>query len=253
MLSNISPVLVWIILATMMGSIVSLLLTTLILFLPQRTLTSLISPLVSFASGALLSTALLHILPEALENLRIETAMAFLLSGFFVFFLLEKWILWHHCHSDECEIAGMAGPLILVGDSIHNFLDGVFISAAFLIAFPVGITTTLAVFSHEIPQELGDLAILLEWKNDKRKVFLYNLFSSFSAFVGAFVGFFALSWFQPAVAFLLVLASSSFLYISLTDIFPKLHHRVGLRSSLLQLGFIFLGVASIQIFSRLTH
>ncbi|MFN4182652.1 MAG: ZIP family metal transporter [bacterium] len=243
----------WILLATFLGSLTSLLLASLILLLPNLTLNRILHPLVGFASGSLLGVAFLHLFPETLQHIPAERAGLLLILGFLIFFFIEKRILWHHCHSDQCEFTGMAGPLVLIGDAFHNFLDGFFIAASFLISPPAGISTTIAVFSHEIPQELGDLALVLDWQKNKKKAFLFNLFSGVTAFAGAISGFFFLQAFRTFLYLLISICVSSFIYISLTDIFPRMHQRVGLLSTLVQLFYILLGVSVIFLIRMLGH
>ncbi|MHA2610075.1 MAG: ZIP family metal transporter [bacterium JZ-2024 1] len=241
----------WILFATFLGSLASLFLASLILLFPHVTANRILHPLVGFASGSLLGVSLLHLLPETLEHIPAEHAGLLLILGFLLAFFIEKRVLWHHCHSDECEFTGMAGPLVLIGDAFHNFVDGFFIAASFFISPPVGISTTIAVFSHEIPQELGDLALILDWQKEKRKAFLLNLLSGLSAFAGAISGFLFLQALRFFLYILLSLSISFFLYISLTDIFPRMHQRVGLLSTFVQLFYILSGVAVILLLRTL--
>ncbi len=140
--------------------------------------------LVSYAVGTLLGVALLVLLPEALDHLPHKTVLGSLLAGIMLFFLLEKLVLWRHCHTHDCEAHGMAAPMVIIGDAFHNFLDGVVIGTAVRTSMPLGISTALAVATHEIPQELGDMAILLHAGYSRRKALLLNLASGASAVLG---------------------------------------------------------------------
>ncbi len=150
--------------------------------------------LVSYAVGTLLGVALLVLLPEALAHLSARAVLGSLLAGIMLFFLLEKLVLWRHCHTHDCEAHGMAAPMVIIGDAFHNFLDGVVIGTAVRTSIPLGVSTALAVATHEIPQELGDMAILLHAGYSRRKAFLLNLVSGASAVLGAIVAVFALEW-----------------------------------------------------------
>jgi len=166
--------------------------------------------------------------------------------------LLEKLILWRHCHNEECDIHTAAGPLILFGDAFHNFVDGVVIAAAFLISIPLGTATALAVIAHEVPQEVGDFGILLDSGYSKKKALLYNFLSSVTTLPGAIIAYFYLITMKEAVPYILALSAASFIYIALADLIPSLHKKVGLGTSIRQIILILAGVATI-LFFRMHH
>jgi zinc and cadmium transporter len=211
--------------------------------------------LISYAIGALLGAAFLDVLPHAMESSASPAAAtATVLAGILGFFVLEKLVLWRHCHDESCEAhdghqshadRGRSGLLILVGDTFHNFVDGVLIAAAFMESVPLGIVTALAMIAHEIPQEVGDFLILLHSGYSKARAFAFNLLSSLSTLVGGLLAYAALSQVQGMVPVLLALAASSMIYVAVADLIPGLHKRPELRATLQQVLLIGLGIASI--------
>jgi len=215
-----------------------------------------ISMLISYAIGALLGAAFLEILPEALEKGEPHRMAGTVLFGIMVFFVLEKLVLWRHCHHDHCEAHeahapahdhGRSGLLILVGDTFHNFVDGILIAAAFLDSTQLGIVTALAIIAHEIPQEVGDYMILLHSGYSKMRALAFNLLSSLATLVGATLAYFALSDLQEWIPTLLGLAAASMIYVAVADLIPGLHKRTELKATLQQVLLIGLGIASIAI------
>jgi zinc and cadmium transporter len=179
--------------------------------------------LVSYAVGTLLGVALLVLLPEALAHLSPRTVLGSLLGGIMLFFVLEKLVLWRHCHTHECEAHGMAAPMVIIGDAFHNFLDGVVIGTAVRTSIPLGVSTALAVATHEIPQELGDVAILLNAGYTRRKALLLNIVSGASAVLGAVLAVLALDWLPQFNQYILSVAAAGFLYVAMADLIPDLH------------------------------
>ena len=162
-------------------------------------------------------------------------------------------MLWRHCHDGDCAVhARQGGKLILIGDAFHNFVDGVVIAAAFLISVPVGIATALAVIAHEIPQELGDFAILLASGMSKTRAFATNLLSSLATLPGVILGWFWLDAMCAAIPFILAFSAASFIYTAVADLVPGLHQRTGAKATLVQLGLMLAGIATIALF-RLGH
>jgi len=210
----------------------------------RRRLTPL---LVSYAVGALLASALLGLLPHALSKLSAHLTMSVTLAGIVGFFLLEKIVLWRHCHEDGCALHGGAGPLILIGDTFHNFVDGAIIAGAFLTAAPLGIATSIAVISHEIPQEVGDFAILLQSGYRPRRAFLLNTLSSLGTLLGAVVAYSLLAQVEAILPYVMAVSASGFLYVAMADIAPALHRSVGLRDTVTQLGLILLGIGTVAL------
>jgi zinc and cadmium transporter len=256
---------VWIIVFTTLGGVLSVLAASFILVVPEGLRQLLMTPLVSFATGALLGAAFLGLLPEAVEaaghdNLHLVALT--ILAGLLAFFLLEKLVLWRHCHADECEAHGIdldharrhaTGNLILVGDGVHNMVDGVLIAAAFLSDVRLGVVTSLAVIAHEIPQEIGDFAILLHAGFSRARALLYNVLSSLTTIIGGIAAYFSLSLTHRAVPYVLAVAAASFIYIAVADLIPGLHKRLELRVTMQQIASIAAGVAVIYIAEALLH
>jgi zinc and cadmium transporter len=215
-----------------------------------------IGMLISYAIGALLGAAFLEILPHALEHGDPHRMAATVLFGILLFFVLEKLVLWRHCHHDHCEAHeaqapahdhGRSGLLIMVGDTFHNFVDGILIAAAFLESTELGIVTALAIVAHEIPQEVGDYLILLHSGYSKARALAFNLLSSLATLVGALLAYLALSELTGWIPTLLGLAAASMIYVAVADLIPGLHKRTELRATLQQILLIGLGVASIVV------
>lgn len=221
--------------------------------------------MVSFSVGILLSTSLLHALPEAFESdADAHTLFATLLGGLLGFFLLEKFaILRHshhhegdghaHAHGHDSHEAGKSGLMILVGDGLHNFTDGILIAAAFLADPKLGIVTGLAIIAHEIPQEIGDFIVLLNAGFSRARAFTYNLISSLMAVLGGLLGYFTLGSATGAIPYVLVLASSGFIYIAVSDLMPQMQRRTSLRETMPQILLIGLGVVTVLYLTRHAH
>jgi zinc and cadmium transporter len=248
--------LVWIILFTLLGGILSVIAASLFLLVPDRLHSRLLPHGVSFALGALLSVAFLDLLPNALANAgpsQAEGLFATVLAGILVFFLLEKLLLWRHCHTHDCEAHNdheehyhqPAGTLIVVGDGIHNFVDGVLIAAAFLTDTHLGVVTSLAVAAHEIPQEVGDFAILLQSGYSKPRAFFYNMLSSLGTVAGGVLAYFSLEHVHDSLPYFLALAASSFIYIAVADLIPTLHKKTHTEAVIQQMALIIAGIALI--------
>lgn len=245
------PLLLWIVLFSLLGGLLSVLLAALFLALPESTRRRLLPALVSFATGALLAAAFVGLLPWAIELAPQSTRAlgATVLAGILLFFVLEKMVLWRHghaAHSVEHHIehhAGeaAAGPLILIGDGIHNLVDGVLIGAAFLTDFHLGVLTSIAVAAHELPQELGDFAILLHSGMRARTALLLNLLTSLATVVGALLAWVSLE--RAWLPYVLAIAAASFIYVAVADLIPDLHRTSALAATLRQVALIGLGVA----------
>ena len=208
--------------------------------------------LVSYAVGALLGAVFLEILPHALEHSKsVQHITMTILFGILLFFILEKLVLWRHCHhSGNCEAHhdyGRTGMMILVGDTFHNFVDGIIIAAAFLSDFQLGVVTAVAIIAHEIPQEVGDFVILLHSGYSKGKAYFYNLLSAMAMLVGGVLAYYALQSVQDMVPYFLGLAAASMLYVSVADLIPGLHKRAELRATAQQVLLIGMGIASIWL------
>ncbi len=200
--------------------------------------------LISFATGTLLTAALFGLIPEAIESAGGEphNVMLFVLGGILFFFFLEKIIIWRNCTDEDCDVHAAAGPIILIGDAFHNFIDGIVIAASFLTSFSVGISVSFAIIAHEVPQETGDFGILLHGGFSKKKAFFLNTLSSITTIPAAIVSYFVLGEISFIVPYALAISAASFLYIALSDLTPELHKKWGLKHSLQQLILILLGV-----------
>lgn len=255
------------------------------LALPARAREAVLPHMVSFATGALLGAALLALIPHAVQGAGIENVHEVgiaLIAGIALFFILEKFLLWRHCHDDHCSEHPVgdephahdhrghgahdhgghshdqarkkaSGALVMVGDALHNVMDGVLIAAAFLTDVHLGIVTALAIMAHEIPQEVGNFAVLLHSGASRRRALVLNLLTSLTAVLGGVIGFFALEESLKALPFALAVAAASLLYVAVADLIPGLHRRVDPRSSVTQVVLIGLGVALITFAERHAH
>jgi zinc and cadmium transporter len=237
----------------LLGSVGAMSGAALLLAFPDAMRKRLLPGLLSYATGTLLGAAFLGMIPKGLEMAPALAISSTVLGGLVAFFILEKLVIWRHCHDEGCEAHGhQGGTLILVGDGFHNFVDGVVIAAAFLTSVHLGIATALAVIAHEIPQELGDFAILLHSGLSKARAFVYNLLSSLTTLPGVIVGWFWLAEVREAIPYVLAVSAASFIYIAVADLVPSLHRHTALKSSLSQVVLILAGIATIAFF-RLGH
>jgi zinc and cadmium transporter len=248
--------LAYIILATAIGGLLSVAIAA---TLTLTLLTRVVKSLVSLSAGVLLGTSLLHVLPEAFESKASPHALfATLLGGLLFFWLLEKAELYRHVHHHEgdghdhhqhfdAEQAGRGGLSVLVGDGVHNFCDGVIIAAAFIADPRLGVVTTLAVAAHEIPQEAGDYIVLLNAGFSRTKALLFNALSGLAAVAGGIFGYFLVGPWEAMVPFLLVAASSSFIYVAVADLLPQLQRRLTLRETLTQVAWLSVGLSVVTV------
>lgn len=214
--------------------------------------------LISFATGALLGAALLALIPHALESgIDAHRLSGTVLAGLLIFFVLEKMVLWRHSHDhhhgEAPTGASAAGHLILIGDGIHNLVDGVLIASAFLTDIRLGVLTSLAVVAHEIPQEVGDFAILLHSGFSRMRAFVYNMLASATMVLGGLLAYFFLSTASALVPYVLALAAASFIYIAVADLIPSLHRRVHMRATIAQTLLIVAGIALIFVAELTLH
>lgn len=259
--------LVWIILFCLLGGVLSVLAASSFLLLSENFRNRLLPHFVSFAIGALLGAAFLALLPHALTSLVSKDfhviGLAVLL-GLLGFFLLEKMVLWRHCHSDHCEAhtpqdvfkngsEKSTVSIILLGDGLHNFVDGILIGAAFLTDIHLGVVTSMAVAAHEIPQEVGDFAILLHSGLSRKKALLFNIFSGMITVLGGVLAYFSLGDVGEIIPYVLAIAASSFIYIAVADLIPGLHQKTRFRETMQQIVLITLGVLVIYIAHSTLH
>ncbi|MCO6427190.1 ZIP family metal transporter [Nitrosomonas communis] len=240
--------LLWIIIFSILGSIGAVAGAALFLVFPESMRKMLVPSLISYATGTLLGAAFLGMIPASLEQAPAIMVMASVLAGMVLFFVLEKFVLWRHCHEDECEMHGRAGPLILIGDAFHNFVDGVVIAAAFLTSIPLGMVTAFAVIAHEVPQEIGDFAILLDNGYSRTKAFILNSLSAAATLPGAVAAYFWLSEVSQVMPFILALSAASFIYIAVADLIPGLHRQTAFAAAIRQLILLLAGIGTITFF-----
>lgn len=276
--------LLWIVAFTLLGGVLGVCAAAILLLLSDSLRARALPALVSFAIGTLLGAAFLALLPHALESGTVSAhgIAATVLLALLGFFLLEKMVLWRHCHTYDCEVHGgtahahpvagnrdgnghvqavhldrartaATGGLILVGDSIHNFVDGVLIAAAFMTDIQLGVVTSVAVITHEIPQELGDFAILLMSGYSRGRALLYNVLSSLTMVIGGVLAYFFLSFATGAVPYVLSIAAASFIYIAVADLIPGLHRRPEPSATLQQFTLISVGVLVILLAEQMVH
>ncbi len=208
----------------------------------QERLQRILFYLVSFSAGALLGDAFIHLLPEIMAGEEAVRSGSYVLAGIMLFFVLERVLRWHHAHGPHKEEIHSMVYLTIIGDALHNFLDGVIIAASFLVSIPVGIATTSAVLFHEIPQEIGQYAILVHGGWSQKKALFYNFFSSLTAIVGALLVLIFAQSFNEAPALLLGIGAASFIYIALSDIIPELQKEPDMRRSFVQLMWMLAGI-----------
>jgi len=234
---------------SVLGGLGGLLVASGILLVRASTRSALVPWLVSYAVGTLLGAAMLAILPAAFDQLPAQHVLGTLLGGILLFFVLEKLVLWRHCHTHDCEVHDGTVLPVLVGDAFHNFVDGAVIAAAVITSVPLGVSTAIAVAAHEIPQELGDFAILLHAGYSREKALLLNVLSALASVAGAMGAFLAFDIVPRTLPYFLVIAASSFLYVAMADLIPGLHRGRTDASSLRQIVLIGLGIATMVWFS----
>jgi zinc and cadmium transporter len=254
--------LLYIVLATLLGGLLSVFIAA---SLTVSMLGRIVKSLVSLSAGVLLGTALLQVLPEAFESKASPQALFMtLLMGLLFFFLLEKAELYrhghhhegdghHHHHHFDAQQAGRGGWSVLVGDSIHNFCDGVLIAAAFLADTRLGLVTALAIIAHEIPQEVGDYIVLLNAGLSRAKALLYNALSGLAAVAGGIVGYFVVGPWEALFPYMLVVAASSFVYVAVADLIPQLQRPLPLKDTLSQLLWLAVGLGVVLFATQFMH
>jgi zinc and cadmium transporter len=229
---------------SVLGSFGSLFIASGLLVLKPKARMALVPHLVSYAVGTLLGVALLSILPEVLGDLSAARTGMMLLAGIMSFFILEKLVLWHHCHSEDCDAHGRPGALVLIGHGVHSFVDGVAIGAAVQTSWPLGVSTAIAVALHEVPQQVGDFAVLLNAGYKRGPALGLSILSAAGAITGTIAAFMAFDYLPGFLPYALTFAAASFLYISMADLMPDLHKgRVDARA-FKQLLLLLAGVAT---------
>jgi zinc and cadmium transporter len=234
-----------IVLFTLLGSVCSVGLAALILLCKSNRMASIAAGLIPYAIGTLLGAAFFGMIPHAQKQIPSEKIFPLVLAGIILFFMLEKFAIWRHCHEMPCDVHTRSGTMILIGDSLHNFVDGVAIAASFNSSVSLGIATAIAVIAHEVPQEAGDFAILLGSGYSRSRALWLNMLSSLAALPGAVIAFFLLPVVQLLVPYLLSISAASFIYIALADLVPGRRVTGGLKSLLWELPLIVLGIGTI--------
>ena len=244
-------VLFYILISTFLISLIAFI-GVLILFLKEDLLNKLLLVLVAFSAGALLGGAFFHLIPEAISKVGVEEPALlkiffYLILGFCTFFVLEQFISWHHHHAKDHPNIKPFSYLLLISDSVHNFIDGLIIAASFVVAFPLGIATALAVALHEIPQEMGDFGVLVYGGFKKVKALILNFLSASTVVLGGVVGFFLAEKIGGSIVFLLPFAAGNFIYIACSDLIPEIKHKANLKNSLIHFFVFLLGISLMMV------
>lgn len=252
------PILAWIVAATLLGGVLSVIAAA---ALALRARPSQLPLLISYAIGTLLGAAFLEILPHAFElSASAKQVTTTVLVGILLFFVLEKLVLWRHCHGEQCEAHtaaqgqndhGRIATMVIIGDTFHNCVDGVIIAGAFLVSVELGIVTALAIITHEVPQEVGDFLVLLHSGYGKRRAFSFNILASGAMVVGGVFAYFALQTVRQVIPLLLGIAAASMIYVSVADLIPGLHRRPGLLATTQQALLIAAGIGTIWVVGSL--
>ncbi|MCM8797528.1 MAG: ZIP family metal transporter [Candidatus Omnitrophica bacterium] len=213
------------------------------LFMKNKDIQGLLFPLIGFSAGALIGSSFLHILPEALLKTNNTAALFYIvISGIVLFFLMEKYFYWRHCHEGVCKVHVFT-YLNLVGDALHNFIDGMAIAASFLISVKIGFVTTCAIILHEIPQELGDFGVLIYGGITKKKALFYNFISALASLLGALTGYIVADASSYFSVFVLPLTAGGFIYIAASDLIPEIHKESNRKRSNLAFAAFLIGIA----------
>jgi len=243
-------VLSWILISTFLVSAISLI-GIVTLAIKEDLLRKIIFCFIGFSAGALIGSAFLHILPEALEKANSTTVFYYLILGLTLFFLLERYLHWRHCHDKDCNIHAFT-YLNLFGEAFHNFIDGIAIAASFVISFKLGLATTLAIILHEIPKELGNFGVLIYGGFSRNKALLYNFISAMAAIIGALIGYFISDLAHGFSDFIMPLTAGGFIYIATSDLIPEIHKEKNQRKATLAFiaflfGVVFMALAKIYL------
>lgn len=252
---NMTNPLFWIIISTFLISLIAFI-GALTLFLKERVLNKILLLLVSFSAGALIGSAFLHLIPEAIEEAG-ETSVfeifLYLILGFCTFFILEQFLKWHHHHATEHPEIMPFSYLILISDALHNFIDGLIIAGSFMVSFPMGFITSLAVILHEIPQEIGDFAVLIYGGIKKVKALFLNFISATVAILGGVIGFFFFQKVGEGILFLLPFTAGSFIYIAASDLIPQIKQEWDIKKSIIHLLVFLTGIIIMAIMKIYGH
>lgn len=243
--------LVWIIISTFFIGLLSLA-GVCTLALKEEVLHQILLSLVGFSAGALAGGAFLHLLPESLEQLPPSLTFIYALLGFSFFFLMERIFYWRHCHEGKCDVHAFT-YLNLFGDGLHNFIDGLVIAASFIVSIPLGIATSIAVASHEIPQEIGDFGVLVYGGFSKAKALLFNLLSALAAVAGGVIGYYLSTAISGLAPILLPVTAGGFIYIAASDLIPELHKEKNNLKANMAFALFILGILFMWAMTQLQH
>ena len=241
--------LIWAIGASVVVSLISLI-GVFGLFMKEKALNSILILLVGISGGALMGGAFFHLVPEALEKSSSESVFLFLIIGFIVFFIMERYLHWRHCHQEHCEIHPFS-YMNLAGDGVHNFVDGLIIGASFVIDIKFGLITTAAIVLHEIPQEMGDFGVLVYGGMKRGKALFYNFLSAVTAIFGAFIGYYFSEMLGSFLSFMLPFAAGGFIYVACCDLVPEIHKQADIRRANLSVIFFIIGILMVLLVKTL--
>jgi zinc and cadmium transporter len=233
--------------ASLFGGVLSVALAASVLTLRPARLERAVPRLISFSTGTLLAAALLGLIPHAAHALPTSTVAPTILVGLLTFYLLEKLLVWRHCHRHDCDVHASSGALLLVGDAVHNFVDGVIIAGAFLESTPLGAATALSTVAHEVPQELGEFVVYLHGGATRRRALALNALTSLTSVVGALLGYWFLSELRGISPYLLSFAAAGFLYVALADLVPAQRGKTSLALTLVDSLLVAVGVGVIAL------
>jgi len=222
------------------------------LLLNESLLNKILFLLISFSAGALIGGAFLHLIPEAVEKSGHGEVYLFVIVGFILFFILEKYLHWRHCHKGKCEIHTFT-YLNLIGDGVHNFIDGLIIGSSFVVNINFGIATSFAIIMHEIPQEIGDFGVLVYGGLSKNKALFYNFLSAITAILGTAIGFALANISGSFLKLLMPMAAGGFIYIASCDLIPELHKQQDIKKATLSMVVFIFGVVFMYLAAAIHH
>lgn len=243
--------LLWVIGASVIVSLISLI-GIFTLLLNEKVLNKALITLVALSAGGLIGGAFLHLLPEALEKSNTINTYLYLLFGFILFFVLERYLRWHHCHEERCAVHPFT-YLNLFGDGVHNLFDGLLIGASFVTNIQLGIVTTIVIILHEIPQEIGDFGVLVYGGMHKHKALFYNFLSAITAILGSLIGYYFSGHLEAFSRFILPFAAGGFIYIASCDLIPEIHKQADLKRATLSMLFFILGIIIMSAARFIAH